>query len=450
MIETCQQYVDRRLFEGWKIVGRFGHSVYLSPPDGSFIRPVDLRNDVETLRPNAAGDDTELSKWGDTFNWQCVDEEIPDDDTTYVVAGWNEPNYLRDFYNLPASEGSGDINHVTVYALCKAAGTPTQASIKICVKSDSTPTEDAEKTITTDYVSYSKQWATNPADSQAWEWSDIDALQIGISMRQSAVNKGTLCTQVYVEIDYTAVTTAYKDIVTRFRLRVQGFTDAATRLRLGVLGYKDTATRFLLTVGVQAYKDTATRFKLWAQTYKDTATRFKLTLLAYKDTATRFRLWVQVYNDIATRFRLRVLNYQDIATRFQLTVRAFIDTASRFRLIVQNYRDAATRFRLWVEAYRDTATRFILNILNYQDIATRFKLTVRAYQDTATRFKLIAQRYTNIATRFRLSIQTYQDVSTRFFLYQPTWEEIQIQQAVTALEAEIEGLELEPVAHFRI
>ncbi|GAG76256.1 unnamed protein product, partial [marine sediment metagenome] len=47
--ETCQQYVDRRLSEGWRIVSRKGYHLILSSPDGNILRPVDLRNDVETL-----------------------------------------------------------------------------------------------------------------------------------------------------------------------------------------------------------------------------------------------------------------------------------------------------------------------------------------------------------------------------------------------------------------
>ena len=242
--------------------------------------------------------------------------------------------------------------------------------------------------------------------------------------------------------------TAYRDITTRFRLRAQGFTDIVTRFGLRVLGYKDAATRFRLNLGY--YKDMATRFILEAQDYQDVAARFKLGVQAYQDITTRFKLWVQVYNDTVTRFRLIARAYKDTATRFRLTVQTYKDTTSRFRLTVQNYRDAATRFRLWVEAYRDTATRFILNVLNYQDIVARFKLTVQAYKDTATRFELIPHRYRDAAARFRLSMQAYQDVSTRFFLCQPTWEELKIQQAVAALRARIEDLELEPGAHFRI
>ncbi|MBA7624194.1 hypothetical protein ES703_31601 [subsurface metagenome] len=267
---------------------------------------------------------------------------------------------------------------------------------------------------------------------------------------------------------------AYEDVATRFKLGVQAYRDTATRFKLIVQNYKDAPTRFQLVVTkdvatrfkltVQAYKDTATRFelqvrnyvdvgarfRLWAQTYGDTATRFKLWVQAHQDTATRFILTILSYRDTATRFKLWVRGYKDVTTRFRLTVRAFTDAATRFRLIVQNYQDIATRFRLWVQAHQDTATRFVLHVLNYQDIATRFRLTVQAHLDVTTLFRLIAGAYTDIVARFGLSIQTHRDTSTRFFLHQPTWEEFKIQQAVAALRVRIEGLKLEPRAHFRI
>jgi len=110
--ETCEQYVERQLSEGWRIAGRWKHTVYLSPPDGSFIHPVDLRNDVETLRPNAAGDETNIPTTGGmgTGHWGRVSDES---DETYV----GNANYIwtRDLYHLSSPSGSGVINFVRIY-----------------------------------------------------------------------------------------------------------------------------------------------------------------------------------------------------------------------------------------------------------------------------------------------------------------------------------------------
>ncbi|GAI32827.1 unnamed protein product [marine sediment metagenome] len=53
---------------------------------------------------------------------------------------------------------------------------------------------------------YSQQWPTKPAPpgTDAWTWDDIDALQIGVSLKAPIYAAyQAMCTQVYVEVDYT-------------------------------------------------------------------------------------------------------------------------------------------------------------------------------------------------------------------------------------------------------
>ena len=153
---------------------------------------------TETLRPDAIGDETALTPSAGA-NWECVDEETPDEAGTTVyhstVATWK-----RDLYNLPAhSVGSGTINSVKVYCRCYVlAGS---ANAKCILKSNSTVTEGSSQAISGSWVTYSEQWNDNPADS-AWEWADIDALQIGVSLLPAGAVTPR-CTQVYVEVDYT-------------------------------------------------------------------------------------------------------------------------------------------------------------------------------------------------------------------------------------------------------
>ena len=205
--ETCQQYVARRLSEGWGIAGSWKHLVFLSPPEGNFIRVVDLRNDVETLRPNALGDE-ELIAFASPAadHYLNVDEESPDENTTYLYT--LSTTYTRDLYNLPASSGSGTINSVKIYiriAIGDAGGT---AYAKPSLKSNTTVTDGTEvsKTGATTYETFSQTWNTNPADAGAWEWAEIDALQIGLQLKTSYRAYDARCTQVYVEVDYVGIT----------------------------------------------------------------------------------------------------------------------------------------------------------------------------------------------------------------------------------------------------
>ncbi len=201
--ETCQQYVARRLSEGWKIVGKHGeHSLILSPPDGSFLRTVDLRNDVETLRPSGDGATTTLSTNDSAFNhYENVDEVSTDEDTTF---NYGNSDGELDLYTLPAhSAGSGTINHVTVYFRVKApSGNRTGRAI---IRTHSTNYVGDTETITSSWVTLSHQWATNPNTSDPWTWDEVDALEAGYEAVTATAFYVNRVTQVYVEVDYTPV-----------------------------------------------------------------------------------------------------------------------------------------------------------------------------------------------------------------------------------------------------
>lgn len=154
-----------------------------------------------TIRPNAAGDEANMSPHGDTNNWECVDEASKDDDTTYVDST-SYDNWQRDLYNLEDhTTESGTINSVTVYAYAKRYDTSDK--IKLAVKSGSTVGEGSEETLTGSYDPYSKEWTTNPDTSAAWTWSEIDSMQAGGSMFKAWVVGNPHMTQVYVVVDYT-------------------------------------------------------------------------------------------------------------------------------------------------------------------------------------------------------------------------------------------------------
>jgi len=166
---------------------------------------------TETLRPNAAGAENNIpSQWPtSTLHYDKVDEVSSDGGSTIVYNGAASDDWTRDFYNVGASGLSAEtINHLTVYARAWSDGaTPIQHSIKICIRSNSTPTEDVEQTVTTSEAPYSKQWTKNPADGEDWEVADLADLQIGISIRRCSTETGqsTIVTQVYVVVDYEAV-----------------------------------------------------------------------------------------------------------------------------------------------------------------------------------------------------------------------------------------------------
>lgn len=205
MYETCIDHFVRLLKEGWRCVSlEYPFAVLYTP---NVLRELDLRNDTETLRPNAAGDSSALAAVGDSPNYACVDESSTDEDSTYVNRDHNSSAYTLDLYNLPAHSGAGTINSVTIYARCRK--THDVGYAKIACKTHSTVYYGSEETLGESYANHSKQYTTNPNTSSAWTWAEIDSLQIGVSLKHvisgpPGSGQGTRCTQVYVEVDYSS------------------------------------------------------------------------------------------------------------------------------------------------------------------------------------------------------------------------------------------------------
>lgn len=165
---------------------------------------------TETLRPNAAGAETNLAIGGSSpaaTNWESVDEAIADDGITDVhCAGGMVGATKCDLYNIADSGvGSGTINKITVHIRSKTL-LKADSHQHITIKSNSTVTEGTQKDWVADntFEDFSQEWALNPADSEAWEWADIDALQIGITIT-CGEEVDAYCTQVYVVVDYTYI-----------------------------------------------------------------------------------------------------------------------------------------------------------------------------------------------------------------------------------------------------
>jgi len=166
---------------------------------------------LETLRPNAAGDESNINSQypydeDQTLHWNKVDEVNQDGDSTFVVDA--SSTYYRDLYALPSHSGSGTINSVTVHAYCRVDDPPDVASLKVVCKTGGVVYEGSDEILTESFALYSKQWTNNPGGG-AWTWEQIDALQIGIALKSSHTEAGwsSRCTQVYVVVNYTPIPT---------------------------------------------------------------------------------------------------------------------------------------------------------------------------------------------------------------------------------------------------
>lgn len=161
---------------------------------------------TETLRPNAAGDVTELLRQtpDSTFHWDKVDEEVTDEEATTVEnRGDDTQGPGSDLYNLPDSEvGAGVINSVTAYI--RVMQTEATSYLRLEIKTNGVRYQsDNKQSAPGGWASYSKAWATNPQTTDPWTWAEINALQAGVMAPGPPVGDSNFCTQVWVVVDYT-------------------------------------------------------------------------------------------------------------------------------------------------------------------------------------------------------------------------------------------------------
>jgi len=172
------------------------------PPWSSILVPPAAG--TETLRPSAPGDETLISDQepDSGAHWEKVDDEIPDGDSTYVST--ENFDWQEDLYNIADhSIGSGTINYVKVYMVCRAEITnPSQSTAYVHIKTGGMEYNGGDDTMTDSYATYSYQWSANPQTGEAWTWDEIDALQIGVGLRRPKPNTYIRCTQVYAEVNY--------------------------------------------------------------------------------------------------------------------------------------------------------------------------------------------------------------------------------------------------------
>jgi len=161
---------------------------------------------VETLRPNAVGDVTQLSAYPNPPNWACVDEATSDGDTTYVYSPMVYAWY-RDLYNFPSPQqiGAGDtINSLTIKINVRKTDAAGAAVARTQLKTGGTEYNGTTQALTTTYTVKSQVYTTNPKTGLPWTLDDIIAIQAGVGCRTDIeLIASARCTQVWLEVDYT-------------------------------------------------------------------------------------------------------------------------------------------------------------------------------------------------------------------------------------------------------
>jgi len=176
----------------------------------------------ETLRPNAVG---RYAEWASeypsgTAHWDCCNENIPDDDSSYVET--NAAAWKKEAYNLQNHAGSGTINWVRVYVRAKLVSAGT-AIFRSLIRTYNTDYESSNIALSTSYQTSYTQYNTNPNTGLAWTWIEIDSLQAGASGQKVGATNIRLTT-VWVVINYSPSSAAYElDLNGTFTIDVSNY-----------------------------------------------------------------------------------------------------------------------------------------------------------------------------------------------------------------------------------
>ncbi|MCP4593610.1 MAG: hypothetical protein GY842_22975 [bacterium] len=158
------------------------------------------------LFPSGVGSSTVLVGTGSgSGNWDLVNEETADDDSTYVASSGG-PSFEMDTYTTGDSGiSSGSISSVTIHIrVCKGSGGSKVQTVLHTVGTDYLGAQINLNSTT--YSNHSTTYSANPATSAAWTWAEIDAMEIGVASR-----KGARCTQIYAEVQYDGASSANAD-----------------------------------------------------------------------------------------------------------------------------------------------------------------------------------------------------------------------------------------------
>lgn len=168
---------------------------------GASISSPTLPSVVQTiLRPNGASV-TNLTSHGAPTNWECVDEETCDNDTTWV--GTSTTSYVYDLYTMQDhTTENGIINYISLAGYLKGEYVG-HSFAKFAIKTSVSAVQySSEYTLPIQYSYFYNTWILNYDTAAAWTWDDIDALTCGVALKMDLGGHTSKCSQLYLIVNW--------------------------------------------------------------------------------------------------------------------------------------------------------------------------------------------------------------------------------------------------------
>ncbi len=162
------------------------------------VTPIGTTN-IVTMRPNGVGDLSECTRSAGACNYECVDEDVANDDADYVQMGTSSNVWYTDLYHLSTAELK-NILYVAEWIRVRQTMYSNTWLFRNVIKTHGEVFTVQENDYpNNDWHDICYIWRLNPYTNAQWTQEEINDLQAGVGLYGYAAYPPR-CTQVYVQV----------------------------------------------------------------------------------------------------------------------------------------------------------------------------------------------------------------------------------------------------------
>jgi hypothetical protein len=213
-----------------------------------------------------------------TTHYDKVDEEVADDDATYVYGASDGQTYTDRYYKTALSIGTSKISAVDIIIRYKGNG------VRVGFYIGGTLYLSSILATKTAWTTTSVRWTKNPATGNDWTQTDINNAQLVVQAKTVAGTPAAAFTQVYITVYYYTDDTVYfqfrvfkrdvngnetaiTDYITFYSALISVFKDDAGTLRSTTANIPQTALASMDSIVVRVYAKIGTGSPIMRNVY---------------------------------------------------------------------------------------------------------------------------------------------------------------------------------------